>query len=179
MEGVSYQCSGLSTKDKLKGRIAWIILGFERWKTLTIAKPICEIAHQSIHVWKGPESLSSRRALPRSPFRTGFSLLGFDFWTKNWEVMLLQKEPGRNANQHLGRDRISKRNYSLLPPRRLYSFKHRVSTVSSDTNQAPRTLQSVHGNGMCHPNTYPWLRFRYCACKCFHHSWFSSPWGRT
>ena len=142
MEGVSYQCSGLSTKDKLKGRIAWIILGFEHWKTLTIAKPICEIAHQSIHVWKAPSPCPQERHCHRVHSKDWLLLLGFDFWTKNWGDAAT-KGAWKKCKPAPWERQNRQRNYSLLSPRRLYSFKHRVSTVSSDTNQAPRTLQSV------------------------------------
>ena len=104
--------------------------------------------------------------------RTGFSYWDLIFELKI-EVMLLQKEPGRNANQHLGRDRIGKETTASC----LLDGSTHSNTGSPQCHQTPIKHQEhcsqYCGNGMCHPNTR-WLRFRYCACKCFHHSWFSS-----
>lgn len=108
--------------------------------------------------------------------RTGFSYWDLIFELKI-EVMLLQKEPGRNANQHLGRDRIGKETTASC----LLDGSTHSNTGSPQCHQTPIKHQEhcsqYCGNGMCHPNTR-WLRFRCCACKCFHHSWFSSPWGK-
>ena len=68
---------------------------------------LCEIAHQSIHVWRPWVPVLKKGTTKGYILRTGFSYWDLIFELKI-EVMLLQKEPGRNANQHLGRDRIGK-----------------------------------------------------------------------
>ena len=176
MESVSYQCSGLSVKDKLKGRIAWIIWGFEHWKKLTITKPICEIAHQSIDVWKAPSPCPQERHCHRVHSEDWLLLLGFDFWAKNWGDTAT-KGAWKKCKPAPWEGQNRQRNYSLLPPRRLYPFKHRSPQCHQTPVKHQEHCSQYCGNDMCHPNTH-WLRFRYCACKCFHHSWFPSAWGK-
>ena len=145
-----------------------------------------ETYYNKANLWNSPSKHPCVKALSPCPQERHYqrvhskdwlaSLLGFDFWAKNWGDAAT-KGAWKKCKPAPWEGQNQQRNYSLLPPRRLYPFKHGSPQCHQTPVKHQEHCSQYWGNDTCHPDTHC-LRVRYHACKCFHHSWFSSAWGK-
>ena len=140
---------------------------------------------------KGPKSLSLRKIQDSaSPTEDQLPLLrtGFPYWgpASPTETGFLSQKLRCGCYQGAWKDckpapwtaQNQERNCSLPPPWWFYPFNTESPRCHWPPTKHPEHCSQYRSNNTRRLDTH-WLRFRYPACKRFHHSWLSSAWGKN